>query len=153
MKRVVTLLLSLMAVTVGLVAQSPVALPSSKIKWGPAPPALPAGGQMAALNGDPGKDGNYTITGKFPDGYVFPPHSHPAEENVFVMSGTLLVGMGDTFNESTLVALPAGSYAFMPKGTRHYARTKGETTIVVYGPGPFDLAYANANDDPRNKKR
>ncbi len=75
---------------------------------------------MAVLNGDPGKPGSYAIMRKFPDGYVFPPHSHPSDENVVVLTGTMLVGMGETFSESALVALSAGSYAFMPRGTRHY---------------------------------
>ena len=151
MRRLIMLTFALSAIAASLAAQAPVAIPASKLQWGPAPAALPAGARMAVLNGDPGKAAPYAITGTFPNGYVFPPHAHPADENVVVISGTLLVGMGEVFSESSLVALTAGSYAFMPRGTRHFARTKGETTIVVYGTGPFDLAYARSTDDPRNK--
>ena len=38
------------------------------VKWGPAPPALPPGAQMAVLDGDPSKPGLFTIRAKFPDG-------------------------------------------------------------------------------------
>jgi quercetin dioxygenase-like cupin family protein len=153
MRRPITLTFAILTIVATLAAQSPVATPAGKIQWGPGPASLPAGARMAVLNGDPAKPGPYTITGTFPDGYVFPPHAHPAEENIFVTHGTMLVGMGDTFNQSSLIALAAGSYAFMPPGTRHYGRTKGETTIVVYGAGPFDVTYARSADDPRTKTK
>src|SRR5690348_13351300 len=55
------------------------------IKWGPAPPALPPGAQMAVIVGDPSKKGShYVIRAKFPDGYKVPPHWHPSDENVTV---------------------------------------------------------------------
>ena len=153
MRRLISLTFVLSMIVAALAAQSPVAVPAAKLQWGAGPPSLPAGARMAVLNGDPGKAGTYTISGTFPDGYVFPPHSHPADENVVVIRGTLLVGMGESFNDSSLMALTAGSYAFMPPGTRHFARTKGETTLVVYGTGPFDVAYVKSSDDPRNKAK
>src|SRR5947209_4088124 len=39
------------------------------VKWGPAPPSLPPGAQMAVLVGDPSKPGPYVARAKFPDGY------------------------------------------------------------------------------------
>jgi|RhiMethySRZTD1v2_1073278.scaffolds.fasta_scaffold455676_2 quercetin dioxygenase-like cupin family protein len=152
MRHLIVLTFAVLMIVAALAAQSPVVMPAGKLQWGPPPASLPAGARMAVLNGDPAKPGRYAITGTFPDGYVFPPHAHPAEENIVVTHGTMLVGIGDTFNEASLIALTAGSYAFMPPATRHYARAKGETTIVVYGTGPFDVAYARSADDPRTKK-
>jgi hypothetical protein len=41
-----------------------------QVKWGPAPPFIPAGAQLAVLEGDPmGTSGDYTIRLKMPDGY------------------------------------------------------------------------------------
>jgi hypothetical protein len=69
------------------------------VKWGPAPPVVPKGAQAAVLDGDPFKDGSsYTLRLKMPDGYKIPPHWHPMDENVTVLSGTLGAGMGDTFD-------------------------------------------------------
>jgi hypothetical protein len=34
----------------------------------------------------------------------------------------------------------------------HFAYTKAETTVVLFGMGPVDLKYVNPQDDPRNKK-
>src|SRR5262249_14324299 len=55
------------------------------IKWGPAPPALPAGAKIAVLAGDPSKAGPYVMRAQLPDGYKVPPHWHPVDENVTVL--------------------------------------------------------------------
>jgi hypothetical protein len=49
------------------------AMTPAELKWGPAPPALPPGAQIAVLDGDPGKDGFFTLRLKFPDGYKIAP--------------------------------------------------------------------------------
>ena len=58
------------------------------IKWGPAPPSLPAGAQAAVLYGDPGKEGLFAFRLKVPKGYHIAPHTHPKPEIVTVLSGT-----------------------------------------------------------------
>jgi hypothetical protein len=121
------------------------------VKWGPAPPALPAGAMAAVLTGDPSKAVPYVIRAKLPDGYKVPPHWHPSDENVTVIKGTLLVGKGDKFNPDASEALPAGSFVRMPKEMRHFAWAKGETIIQVHGVGPFEINYLNPADDPRKK--
>jgi quercetin dioxygenase-like cupin family protein len=127
-----------------------VVMASSDVKWGPAPPALPAGAQLAVMEGDPSKSGGtFTIRVKAPDGYKIAPHWHPVAENVTVLEGTFFVGMGDKFDQSAGRELKAGSFASMPKGMRHFAWTKGETIIQVHGVGPFELTYVNPADDPR----
>jgi len=129
-----------------------VAIAPSDIKWGPAPATLPAGAQMAVLDGDPGKAVPFVIRAKFPDGYRVQPHWHPTDENVAVLSGTFLVGMGDTFDEKSMTTLAAGGFAHMPKTMHHYAAAKGETVIQIHGVGPFVVNYVNPADDPSKKK-
>jgi quercetin dioxygenase-like cupin family protein len=122
------------------------------LKWGPAPPALPAGAKVAVLVGSPAKPGPYTIRVKLPDGYKVPPHWHPSDENVTVLQGTLLVGRGERFDLDKTEELPAGSYMRMPKTMRHFAAARGETILQVHGIGPFEVNYVNAADDPRKKE-
>ncbi len=129
-----------------------VMLSPSELKWGPAPPSLPPGAQLAVLEGDPTKaGGTYTIRAKLPDGYKIPPHWHPVTENVTVIEGALYMGMGDKFDEAAGRELTAGSFASMPTGVRHFAWAKGETIIQVHGVGPFEITYVNPADDPRKK--
>src|ERR1044071_5477583 len=70
------------------------------IQWGPAPPAVPKGAQMAVLAGDPGKPGPFVIRLKFPAGWKIPAHQHPGAEAVTVISGNFGFGMGDKFDEA-----------------------------------------------------
>lgn len=121
-----------------------------QIKWGPAPPALPRGAQLAVLEGDPSKSGAlFTIRAKLPDGYIVPPHWHPTDERVVVIQGTLGMGLGEKFDQAAGRELPVGSYASMPQGVRHFAWAKGETVIQVSAMGPFEINYVNPADDPR----
>jgi hypothetical protein len=120
------------------------------MQWGPAPPGLPAGAQVAALDGDPAKAGvPFAIGVKVPDGYKVPPHWHPTDESLVVLSGTLMIGMGDQMDEAAMHALTPGSFGKMPQRTNHYVIAKGETVFHVYGLGPFEITYVNPADDPR----
>jgi quercetin dioxygenase-like cupin family protein len=82
------------------------------------------------------------------DGAKFPPHWHPVDENVTVLSGTFMAGMGDKYDESKMVTLAAGSYVFMPRRMHHFAGAKGGALVQVTGVGPFKINYVNPADDP-----
>jgi quercetin dioxygenase-like cupin family protein len=122
--------------------------------WGPAPPIIPPGAQIAVLSGDPGKPVPYAVRLKFPANYAIPAHSHPTDENVVVTAGALTFGMGDTLAKGAAgnKTLAVGGYALMPANMNHFAYTTSETTIVLYGVGPVEFKYVNPADDPRNAK-
>ena len=122
--------------------------------WGPAPPLIPAGAQIAVLSGDPTKPVAYAVRLKFPANYAIPAHSHPTDENVVVTTGALTFGMGDTLVQgaATNKTLASGGYALMPANMNHFAYTTSETTIVLYGIGPVEFKYVNPGDDPRSAK-
>ena len=123
-------------------------------QWGPAPPMLPAGAQIAVLAGDPGKAAPYTIRLKFPANYAIPAHSHPTDEHVVVTAGSLSLGMGDTMTKAAgNTTLGAGGFALMPAGMSHFAYAGAAgATIVLSGQGPVEFKYVNAAADPRNAK-
>jgi len=136
----------------GITAQGTHVLQTPKeTAWGPAPPMVPPGAQIAVLSGNPGKDGPYTVRLKFTANYSIPAHSHPTDENVVVVSGALTFGMGDKLTKKGNKTLGVGGYAQMPANMNHFAYTTGATTIVLYGQGPVDFKYVNPADDPRNK--
>jgi len=124
-------------------------------QWGPAPPFIPAGAQMAVLSGDPTKSVPYSIRLKFPANYTIAPHSHPMDENVVVTSGTVTFGAGDKLAQKDAgnKVLGIGGYMIVPANMNHFAfTTAAEATIVLYGTGPVDFKYVNPADDPRNAK-
>jgi quercetin dioxygenase-like cupin family protein len=125
---------------------------ANDIVYGPAPDALPPGAQMAVLQGDPSAPGElFTIRLRLPDGYVLPPHWHPTDENVTVIKGTFLVGLGDVFDRQTMLApLHRGDFISAPANANHFAQARGRTEVQVHAIGPFAINYVNPQDDPRN---
>jgi len=121
------------------------------LKWADGPPSLAAGSKAAVIEGDPKNPGLFTMRLKLPADYKIPPHWHPADEHVTVISGTFNMGMGDKFDASKGNALPVGSFAVMPAKTNHFAFTKEETVIQLHGMGPWGVTYVNPADDPRKK--
>lgn len=138
---------------VGATVQQHIILPAGEVKWGEGTPSLPPGAKMAVIEGDP-KAANalFTLRFKMPDGYAIPPHYHPADEHVTVISGTFNMGMGSVLDKKLTTVLPAGSFAVMPRGHPHFAFARGETVVQLHGVGPWGITYLNPADDPRNAK-
>lgn len=126
--------------------------PTAEIAWKDGPASLPAGAKLAVLEGDPAKDGFFTMRLRFPDGFKIPPHWHPKVEHVTVISGTLNVGMGEQFDQTATRAMPAGTFGFWPAEMRHFAWAKGETVVQLHGTGPWMITYVNSLDEPRKPK-
>jgi mannose-6-phosphate isomerase-like protein (cupin superfamily) len=134
-------------------SQAQNAFTPDQVKFGPAPPFLPPGAQLAVLEGNPmGSSGDFTIRLKMPDGYKVAPHTHPNRENVTVVSGTLKVGMGDQFDASKMMSFQTGSFAYMDPSMHHYAMASGDTVIQIHGMAPVKFNYINPSDDPSMKK-
>jgi quercetin dioxygenase-like cupin family protein len=142
-----TTLLSLLfvgAAATALPAQAP-----DIVKWGPVPPFFAKGAQFAVLQGDPSKDGLYTVRLEMPAGYFIAPHFHPTDEYITVISGAFAVGMGDAEDSTKAQIFRAGAFATAPAQMHHYARAREKTVIQVHGRGPFMITYVNPKDDPR----
>jgi quercetin dioxygenase-like cupin family protein len=84
-----------------------------------------------------------------PNGYRFPPHSHPSYEHVEVKEGTLLVGVGDVLDAKLTQALATGDSATAPAGVHHFSIAKGRTVLAVTFMGPYTITYLRAEDAPR----
>jgi hypothetical protein len=121
----------------------------NSVEWGPAPAVLPPGAQIAVLQGDPSSTNEFTVRLKFPNGYRIPPHTHPTTENVTVLSGTFLAGMGTQFVESNMQAFQRDGFSSLPAGMAHYAMARGETVIQLHAIGPFAINYVNQADVAR----
>ena len=121
----------------------------TEMKWEAAPPSLPAGAQVAYLEGDPTREGPFTMRLKFPDKYVVPPHSHPNIEHATIIAGTLHMGMGDRYDPAKTRPLTTGSFSYMPPGMTHFAYCTGETIVQLHAEGPWGITYVNPADDPR----
>jgi hypothetical protein len=129
-----------------------VLVPADKVQWGPAPPALPPGAQIAVLEGNPGEKGDVTLRLKFPANYTIPAHWHSMTERLTVLTGALHVGMGDKLDRQASQTLEPGGYVSLPAKMHHFAWTGAAPTVVqITLQGPFDIVYINAADDPQKQ--
>jgi len=113
-------------------------LPES-LKWG-GPPQIPEL-KAAWVLGAEAAAAPYILRVRLLKGGKIPVHTHPDIRNSTVLSGTLYVGFGDTFDESTLVAIPTGGVYVAPAGVMHYLYAKdGDVEYQEGGVGPTATA-------------
>jgi quercetin dioxygenase-like cupin family protein len=157
MKRIATIALSaafsVLVISHGFAQHSGahVVMTPEQLTWNDLP-ALP-GVKIAVIEGPLNEAVPIMFRLKFPPNYKVPPHKHPGIEHVTVISGTLNIGMGDTFDTSRTHAMTPGSVAIMPPGTSHYVWTGEETIGQVHSIGPWSVTYVNPADDPRQKAK
>jgi quercetin dioxygenase-like cupin family protein len=81
--------------------------------------------------------GLYLFRVQLTAGARMPPHTHPDDRSTTVLSGTLYVGFGATFDEAAVVAVPAGGVYTAPAATPHYVWAKdGPVVYQESGIGP-----------------
>ncbi len=114
-------------------------LTPSQLQWKPNPRV--AGLEVANIMGDATKPGPYVQRVRFPAGQVVKPHSHPEDRTYTVISGTWYVGWGDRFDDTRLMALPAGSFYTEPAGVPHFIVTYEDVVVQISGTGPTAVQY------------
>ena len=134
------------------VVKSKIMLTPEEMRWEDCSPAIPPGAKCAAIEGDRNAANVlFAYRLKMADGYKIPPHFHPADERLTVIKGTLNLGLGDKLDTNATKPMSAGSYVVVPKGTHHYAWSRGETIVQVNAIGPWGLTYVHPEDDPRKR--
>src|SRR5262249_22001704 len=113
------------------------------LKWAP----IIKGCDLAGVSGDANTEGTpFVLRIRCADGTKVPAHWHPTDENVTVLKGTFLIGMGEAFDEGKLQTMNVGNFLMMPKEMRHFAMCKGETIVQVHGAGPFKVNWVNPSE-------
>jgi mannose-6-phosphate isomerase-like protein (cupin superfamily) len=105
------------------------------LQWGPCPPILPGGCQIAVLHGSPAEP-NADIFLRVPGGYAIPPHRHTSAERMILVTGRLRV----QYQGSPEATLEPGHYAYGPPGLPHRATCEGAApcTLFIAFVGPVD---------------
>lgn len=122
---------------------------SDDLAWSAGPASLPAGAEIALIEGNPGEAGPFTFRLRFPAGYRIPPHTHPAIEHVTVLSGTFGIGMGESFDPESGRELTEGGFVALPPGHAHFAWAREATVVQLHSIGPWGITYLDPADDPR----
>jgi quercetin dioxygenase-like cupin family protein len=129
------------------------AIHAEDVEWKPFP-AFPPAARLAILVGDPTSSGPYVIRVHLPAGTKMMPHKHPEDRVYTVISGVFYIGLGETFDESKLMAFAPGSVVVLPGDQPHFhwARS-GDYITQVTAVGPLGLGYIHPDDDPRSQER
>ena len=111
------------------------------LKWGPASESLPTGTHIAVLEGNPRGPGLFTIRLSVPAGARVRPHWHPKDERVTVLEGLVVVGFGDSIEESALAKFGPGSFYVNPANSHHYVIFQEDSVIQITGVGPWEIHF------------
>jgi len=98
------------------------------LKWTQGP-AVPKGVEAAVISGDPTKASPVLQRVRFAPNVVIPPHTHPYDEVVTVISGdNVTFGFGEKVDPSAPPTKP-GTVIINPAKTPHYVRNGPEESI------------------------
>ena len=123
------------------------------IKWNDAPSIGP-GVKTAVIDGDPKSSGSFVMRLRVPPKTKVRVHTHPADENVTILSGTLYFAAGDKFDAKAAKPFGPGSYFSIGKGKPMFAYTTDNEVIAqLHGNGPWGLTYLDPADDSPKKKK
>lgn len=96
------------------------------LKWGPCPPFIPKGCEIAVVHGDPAKP-NVDVFFKVPGNFTIPEHWHTSAERMVLVSGELKV----TYQGQAATTLKPGMYAYGPPKVAHQATcAKGDPCVL-----------------------
>lgn len=128
-----------------------ISITPERLKW---TQSVASPSETTLLMGGPGQPGPWVVRARLKPGMRVLPHSHPVDVQVTVLSGTLLYGQGESFDEGKLKEYPAGSFFVERANLPHYQMPKGNEGVVFQasGTGANAFNYVNIKDDPRTAR-
>ena len=117
----------------------PIGLTPEAMVWTDGPATLPPGSKMAILEGSPKAEGMFTMRVRIPAGSAIPPHWHPRQERVTILSGAVDLGFGSVANAGNTKRYPAGSFYVNPPRVMHFLFFPEATEMQMTGVGPWEL--------------
>ena len=110
---------------------------SDEMPWQPCPPTLPAGCELAVLEGNPQGDDLFTVRFRVSGPFAMPPHWHPKDERVTVISGRAGVAFGATSTRENATWFGPGDYYVNARYAVHSVWIEGPTVLQITGIGPW----------------
>lgn len=120
-------------------AKAPIQRHKDRMRWIEGPPGVP-NSRMTVLEGNPKEKGSlFTIRVSIPKGTKLAAHTHPNDERVTVLEGSVSVGFGAKLDETKGTRFEAGDYYVNPANTVHYLWTDESATLQMTGIGPWEV--------------
>jgi quercetin dioxygenase-like cupin family protein len=97
------------------------------LAWGPCPEFMPAGCELAVLQGDPGEH-NADVFFKLPGGTTAPHHWHTSAERMVLITGEMVVD----YDGQDPVTLRPGTYAYGPARLAHTTVCRSADPCILF---------------------
>jgi hypothetical protein len=118
---------------------------AEEIAWAPCPPTLPAGCQMAVLEGDPKQEMLFTVRFRTGSQFEMKPHWHPRNERVTILEGKIGVGFGDEIDRENVTWFGPGDYYVNAQDAHHFVLADGPAVLQITGIGPWKANFLEAD--------
>ncbi len=105
------------------------------LQWGPCPPFMPDGCNIAVLHGNPAIN-NVDVLFKVEGNSFIPNHWHNSPERMILLAGELQV----TYDKETTQIMKVGSYAYGPSKKPHTAKCISKEPCILF------IAFENPLD-------
>jgi quercetin dioxygenase-like cupin family protein len=113
------------------------------VAWRPCPPDLPAGCEIAVLEGSPQAPHLFTVRFRVSDEFVMPPHTHPNNERVTVLSGRMAVAFGADATREGAERFGPGDYYVNARDAVHSVWVDEASVIQITGIGPWEAHFVD----------
>jgi len=127
---------------------APIGFKPEAVVWTDGPPTLPPGSKMAVLEGSPRAEGIFTMRVRVPADSAIPPHWHPRQERVTILSGAVDLGFGTVANKTSVTRYRAGSFYVNPPRVMHYLFFPEATEMQITAVGPWELFPTDPSAPP-----
>lgn len=114
---------------------------AGEVAYGACAPGLPPGCEIAVLEGDPQAPGLFTVRFRLSDEFMMPPHTHPKEERVTVLSGRMAVAFGDGAGREAAAVFGPGDYYVNARNAVHSVWAEETAVIQITGVGPWEADF------------
>lgn len=114
-----------------------------QIDWNPCPGNMPPGCEAAVLEGDLQAEDFFVVRLRVDRDFYLPPHSHPKEERLTVLSGAVAVDFGDNAERGEAVEFAAGDYYVTARDKVHSVWIAAGTLVQLAGIGPWKVKLVN----------
>ena len=99
----------------------------ASLDWGPCPPFMPDGCNIAVLHGDPSKP-NVDVLFKVSGNSMIPNHWHNSHERMVLLTGKMEV----TYKGEKKQTLEVGNYAYGPAKKPHTAKCISKDPCILF---------------------
>lgn len=124
--------------------ETQIAIRGEDIEWVACPPTVPAGCEMAVLEGDPKKEMLFTVRFRIGPRFELKPHWHPRNERVTILEGRVGVGFGDEVDRSGVAWFGPGDYYVNAKDAHHFVLSDEPSVLQITGIGPWKVHFVDA---------